>query len=86
MPVMQMTRPSMFITEMSEDWKITASVKEMISFTMPGQKDNTDPLHCFQKIQPATLRVRPEVYDTSKNSAHSIRKAINPPTDTRQIV
>ena len=35
MPVMQMTRPSMFIADMSDDWKITASVKEMISFTMP---------------------------------------------------
>ena len=39
MPVMQMTRPSMFITEMSEDWNITASVREIISFTMPEQKN-----------------------------------------------
>ena len=44
MPVMQMTKPSMFITEMSEDWKITANVKESISFTMPECHKNY--FHC----------------------------------------
>ena len=27
----------MLITEMSEDWKITANVKDIISFTLPGR-------------------------------------------------
>ena len=40
MPVMQMTKPSTLIREMSDDWKITASVRDRISFTMPDQKDS----------------------------------------------